>query len=154
MIHDENFEKTYRSLARCAKDSGNSDLSIELKIREYDFIRLKTIGFRKFLKFIDKLYWEYGQKPKRLIYISLGTIFPFGIFYSCFPKNFEGNMSLYDDSYWKIFYNTQYYSVITFTTLGYGDISPMAILKFFAAMEAFFGAVTMGFLVAGLAKTE
>lgn len=151
--HDPNFEKTYRSLSKSAKESGNYDLASDLKISEYDFIRDKTTGFRWLLKSIDKIYWEYGQRPKRLVIISLVVIFLFGLFYSFFPENFKG-ITLADDAYWKIFYNAEYFSVITFTTLGYGDLSPIGFLKIFASIEAFLGAATMGFLVAGLAKTD
>ena len=151
--HDTNFEKTYRSLSKCARESGNYELASGLKISEYDFIRDKTKGFKWLLRTIDKFYWEYGQRPKRLVTISLGIMFLFGVLYSFFPENFKG-MALVNDPYWKVFYNTEYYSVITFTTLGYGDLSPLGFLKIFAAIEAFSGAVTTGFLVAGLTKTD
>lgn len=153
VIYDNDFDKTYRSLAKCAKESGNNDLYSKLKIREYDFIRSKSKGIRKVLKSIDKIYWEYGQRPKRLIYITLITIIFFGFLYSLFPDNFK-NGEFCDKPYWQVLYNTQYYSVVTFTTLGYGDIIPTGIMKSIAAIEALFGAITMGFLVAGLARTE
>ena len=153
IICDNSFDKTYRSLAKCAKESGNSDLYRRLKIREYDFIRFKSKGVRKFLKTIDKLYWGYGQKPTRLIYITIVTIILFGFIYSIFPNNFI-NQELSNKPYWQVLYNAQYYSVQTFTTLGYGDICATGIVRSFAAIEALFGTITMGFLVAGIAKTE
>lgn len=153
VICDNNFDKTYRSLAKCAKESGNNELYSRLKIREYDFIRFKSKGISKFLKTLDKIYWGYGQRPTRLIYITLVTIIFFGFLYSLFPNHFI-NQELSNKPYWQVLYNTQYYSVQTFTTLGYGDISPSGIVKSFAALEALFGTITMGFLVAGLAKTE
>jgi hypothetical protein len=153
VIYDNDFDKTYRSLAKCAKESGKNSLYSKLKIREYDFIRSKSKGVRKILKTIDKIYWGYGQRPKRLIYISLITIVLFGFLYSLFPDNFN-NGEFCDKPYWQVLYNTQYYSAVTFTTLGYGDIIPTGIVKSFAALEALFGAITIGFLVAGLARKE
>lgn len=153
VVCDSNFDKTYRSLAKCAKESGNNDLYRRLKIREYDFLRFKSKGFSKFLKTLDKVYWGYGQRPTKLIYTSLITIILFGFLYSFFPNNFI-NQQLSNMPYWQVLYNAQYYSVITFTTLGYGDICPSGIMKSFAALEAIFGTITVGFLVAGLAKTE
>lgn len=153
VVYNDDFEKTYRALAKCAKESGNSKLYSKLKIREFDFIRSKTKGINKLLKTIDKVYWEYGQKPKRLIYITIITIIFFGFLYSFFPHSFK-NGEFFDKPYLQILYNTQYYSVVTFTTLGYGDIIPTGIVKSIAAFEALFGAITMGFLVAGLAKSE
>lgn len=153
LICDNNFDKTYRSLAKCAKESGNNDLYSKLKIREYDFIRFKSKGLSKFLKTLDKIYWGYGQRPTRLIYTTLITIILFGFLYSLFPNNFI-DQQLSNKPYWQILYNAQYFSVQTFTTLGFGDICPTGIVKSFAAFEALFGTITMGFLVAGLAKTE
>jgi hypothetical protein len=63
-------------------------------------------------------------------------------------------MSLESQPYWKVLFNTQYYSVVTFTTLGYGDLSPNGFIKIFAACEAILGALTLGFLVAGLSRND
>lgn len=49
------------------------------------------------------------------------------------------------------FANVAYYSFVTLTTLGYGDISPVApIARFLAYMEAITGAFYMAILVASL----
>jgi len=53
-----------------------------------------------------------------------------------------------------IFLNSCYFSIVTFTTLGYGDLTPTGGLKVIAAFEALFVAITMGFLVAGLTKNS
>jgi voltage-gated potassium channel Kch len=102
---------------------------------------------------LDKIYWEYGQKPKRLIYVAIITILLFGFLYSLFPTDFS-NGAFSNKPYLETLYDTQYFSAVTFTTLGYGDISPKGLLKCFAASEALFGAITLGFLVAGLAKSD
>jgi voltage-gated potassium channel Kch len=47
-----------------------------------------------------------------------------------------------------------YYSTITFTTLGYGDILPTGGLRIIALLEAFFGALSIGFLVAGFSNSK
>jgi len=47
-----------------------------------------------------------------------------------------------------------YFSTVTFTTLGYGDMSPMGWLRAVALIEAFFGALTIGFLVAGFSRSK
>ncbi len=153
VIHDENFEKTYRSLSKSARESGNKPLAQSLKIAEFDFIRSKKKRFTKALMYLDKAYWGYGQKPKRLIGITIVTVLIFGLFYSFFPENF-GNNILMGKSYYKVLFNTEYFSVVTFTTLGYGDISTTGFLKLFSGLEALFGAITLGFLVSGLTRNE
>lgn len=40
-----------------------------------------------------------------------------------------------------------YFSVVTFTTLGFGDFQPHAAMRLLAAQEALFGYVFLGFLV-------
>jgi len=102
---------------------------------------------------INRFYWRYGQKPFRLIYVSLIVIFSLGIFYSFFPDSFSDN-TLACQSYLTILFNTCYFSVVTFTTLGYGDLSPIGAMKALAALEALFGAITLGFLVVGLTKNS
>lgn len=48
------------------------------------------------------------------------------------------------------FLDAMYFSVVTWTTLGYGDISPLGAARAFAAIEAFVGYMIMGLLVAAL----
>lgn len=150
--YNPQFEKTYRSIAKALKDAGNKNLSAKMKIAEYDFIRGQANFVRKCLMTFEKIFWGYGQKPKRLILVILATVILFGVFYSFFPTNFKE--SLANQPYYKIFYNAEYYSAVTFTTLGYGDIAPTGFIKLFAALEALFGAITLGFLVAGLSRNE
>lgn len=153
LIYDNHFEKTYRSLAKSAKEADNKELFKQMKISELDFIRKKKSRLKKLAMTADKYFWEYGQEPKRLIFITLLSFFLFGLYYSFFPDNFKG-MELTGQPYWKVFFNTQYYSVVTFTTLGYGDLSPIGFVKIFAACEALLGAITLGFLVAGLSRND
>jgi hypothetical protein len=150
--YDNNFEKTYRALAKSAKEAGNIKLSQNLKIAEFDFVKDKTKGIRKYLMSLDRFYWGYGQKPKRLIYFALITILGLGVFYSFFPNSFNNTLTY--KCYFQTLYNSLYFSVVTFTTLGFGDISPTGFLKILSGIEALFGVLTFGFLIAGLTKNE
>ena len=47
-----------------------------------------------------------------------------------------------------------YFSTVTFTTLGYGDLSPIGWIRLITSLEAFFGILSMGFLVAGFSKAK
>lgn len=59
------------------------------------------------------------------------------------------NGILSGDTYidWEIWANSLYFSVVTFTTLGYGDIQPVGFAKYVAASEAVIGASLMALLV-------
>lgn len=102
---------------------------------------------------LNKAYWGYGQKPFRLIKVSLIVIFVLGVIYSLFPSSFANN-TLGGKNYFIVLYDACYFSIVTFTTLGYGDLSPVGGLRILAAFEGLFGAITLGFLVAGLTKNS
>ena len=92
------------------------------------------------LSYISWLTWGYGEKPFRIILNSvlLMLLFSFIYFFSS-NEMLSGNVV-----------NSIYYSAITFTTLGYGDIVPKTdLLKLAAAIEAVLGAFSMGLIVAG-----
>jgi glucose uptake protein GlcU len=92
------------------------------------------------LSYISWLTWGYGEKPFRIIFNSLCIILLFsGIYF------FSSNQNLSNNSI-----NSIYYSIITFTTLGYGDIVPNTDgLKLVSAIEALIGAFSMGLIIAG-----
>jgi hypothetical protein len=92
---------------------------------------------------IEKLLWGFGEKPLRIIRNCILLIIGYAAFYSLTDNtNLKGNLI-----------NSIYYSVITFTTLGYGDITPSTSLeKMVASSEALFGAVSMGLIIAAYTK--
>ncbi|NIY77388.1 two pore domain potassium channel family protein [Thalassospira sp. HF15] len=46
-----------------------------------------------------------------------------------------------------------YFSIVTFTTLGYGDFQPVSHLRILAAAEALFGYIYLGMIVAVMYQT-
>ena len=53
------------------------------------------------------------------------------------------------------FWDYLYFSMVTFTTLGYGDILPKTTtLRMICGSEAFLGAFMMGLVVAGFANRK
>ncbi len=152
MKHSDDFDRTYRALAKANQDIGNYRESNKFKILELDFKREKQNGFERIRWEIDKYFWGYGREPWRIIVFTLIVIFCFSIIYSCYPSltMSEPNKLSSIEKYG----NSLYCSVATFVTLGYSDISPRGFLKIFAAFEAILGAISMGFLVVSLTKTK
>ena len=50
------------------------------------------------------------------------------------------------------FVNSIYFSAVTFTTLGFGDLHPVGLTKFYAALEACIGAILMALFVLSVAR--
>ncbi|WP_319406141.1 ion channel [uncultured Desulfosarcina sp.] len=110
------------------------------------WLKYKT---RYSLSLIEELVWGYGEKPIRILISSLAIL------------------SIYSFAYFKLFnlpdlpstpakyslVDCMYFSIVTFTTLGYGDITPKTdIQKFVCGSEALFGALFIGLIIAGFAN--
>ncbi|HUU20325.1 MAG TPA: ion channel [Sedimentisphaerales bacterium] len=86
---------------------------------------------------IKQLYKEYLW----VFGIALLNICMFASFYQMFGICSDGERIKGD------WYNSLYFSIVTWTTLGYGDFSPVACLRFVAALEAVMGYIYMALLV-------
>lgn len=99
---------------------------------------VKTFQFKiKYLgSLASYLVWGYGLKVSRVIGfgILIMVLFAF-LYYQIGPTNSKVIDSIY-------------FSIVTFTTLGYGDIQPAGdSLRLFCAFEALLGAITMGLII-------
>ena len=96
-----------------------------------------SFKFKYFNSLIGYLTWGYGLKPIRVIGFAIFTILSFsGIYYFSELKDTSGSLL-----------NSIYFSTVTFTTLGYGDILPAGSIKLVCALEALMGAITMGLII-------
>jgi len=116
----------------------------------------------------------YGVYARRAFGTSIGIIFLFSLCYCFFSLScpeygcivsgdltvsgsrspFSGDVKVKEEPvHWSIsFGRCLYYSVVTFTTLGYGDYTPKGILLVPAALEALTGAVMLAFLTVVFAR--
>jgi hypothetical protein len=100
------------------------------------FISLWSFIYKSALKAAD--CWK---SMLELILVAFSNIFLFTDIYRYFGiANSEGiSQNLFD---------CLYFSIVTWTTLGYGDFSPTKGARFFAASEALLGYVYMAILIA------
>jgi len=84
------------------------------------------------------------------IYLLMGLVW--ALFYLFIAQAIPGAFNGLEQLPWyNNFADAAYYSFVTLTTLGYGDISPVApIARFLVYMEAIFGVFYMAILVASL----
>ena len=106
-------------------------------------VRLINFRVRWFASMVECAMWGYGERPSR---IFLFAFFMIGIYATIFDgADWGKNAPL-------TWIDSAYFSVVTFTTLGYGDILPTTTaLKLLCGSEAILGAFTMGLVVAGFA---
>lgn len=149
-IKDNNLN-AYKTFKKAYQEQGDDDLAKYYYIRENEFIRKKLTGWKFLTKTLSYYYWEYGRKPHRIIYLSLMIIVLLGFVYW-----FNADLIALNSA--KIttfgFWDSFYFSTITFTTLGYGDLSPLGWLRIISSIEAFLGVVNMGFLIAGYSNNK
>jgi hypothetical protein len=92
----------------------------------------------------------YGEKPYRIVLSAIATITMFATLYHAFGAVERPC----DPSYIMRWYDYLYYSVITFTTVGYGDFVPKSsgLFRLLAAAECFCGVFVTGLFIFTLAR--
>ncbi|MBQ4879731.1 MULTISPECIES: ion channel [Pseudoalteromonas] len=152
-------EEIYRLLRKGAEQQGLFEMAGKYT---YSELRMRHAQYPKYSKkrlvssFIDMLC-GYGEKPENVIRFSLGMIllcalcyFMLGINYNGDVIQFAANAPLKQNLHSML--NCFYFSVVTFTTLGYGDITPVGITRLIATIEAFIGSFSLALFVVVFVK--
>ncbi|MEH0758552.1 pentapeptide repeat-containing protein [Vibrio sp. 16] len=124
----------------------------EMRFRRYQMPRL---SMKRWISKSVDMFCGYGEDPLRVVLFSIFLIFVCAMAY--FFLDTTGAHPIYEGvTGWQFylleFFNSLYFSVVTFTTLGYGDISPVGVARFIAAFEAFLGSFTMALFVVVFVK--
>lgn len=111
-------------------------------------------GFKGFVKHVflwcsltfSFITWGHGQRPSRTVYFAL-----FVVLLSAYLFTF-GHLLRYGTAFNPNFFQALYFSVVTFTTVGYGDITPLGLNKAVAALNALCGMFLMSLFVVSLSR--
>ena len=142
------LEGIYRRLKQIYQKSGDYETAGKFYFQEMECKRKQLGYFHKlFHNVVYRGFCGYGEKPFNVVLISIITIFAFAIsyFYSGIEINgayiIDYNLSLssFDFSWTNDFLWSLYTSIITFTTLGYGDVHPIGRSRVFASIESLIG---------------
>jgi len=168
----DELEATYLKAKDGAKKVGDHELASEFFVKEMQYRREKykgeleegglEWGRRAKLKFDKRINWlykktsSYGEKPIRVISTSLLVVFFSMILYPAGGIQQMGNgtariLSYASAStpaeYLYVLGHSAYFSFVTFTTLGYGDLQPVGFSHILAMVESATGALLIALLI-------
>ncbi len=152
---EENFrllQKIYRST-----DSLESELDCRYHFKRYENLRQNAKKpvrrlLRYFLLDLTSRYFTDWGRVLTSMAITFGLFFTV---YCLFPdKIMVSGKSLAEHAMQPIDFvrHIAYFSIITFTTIGYGDINPVGFLQILAGIEGFIGVFLNSMFVVTLAK--
>lgn len=163
-LNNESYESCYKFYRTIAYKFQENNLLA--KYGEYLYI-YKTIE-RKTLKGIKRfksdalwLICGYGERPTYALITSLELIFLFTILYLIFGLKIGSEIISYKELFFTEksanvmiddFVRAFHFSIVTFTTVGYGDITPFGYSIFLSGIEMFLGVTMVGIWTATLAR--
>lgn len=152
-------EEIYRTIRKAYDASGTADIAGDFFYWEMVVKRkrMPLFSFARFWSWLVDILCGYGEIPYRVIGSSLFYIV-FNALLFCIlgmddrgtPISFHTTGSLPEDL--ALFGYALYFSVVTFTTLGYGDFTPVGWSRPFAALEAFNGAFMIALFILAFVK--
>ncbi len=159
MDYFEQGEEICRHLRKVGEFQGLFELSGAFFYKEMIMRRMQMPLFsaQRWVSAMVDRFCGYGEKPSRVIIFSLSFVVACACLYFMMGIG-AGNellkFRLEQDAATNIitFFKTLYFSVVTFTTLGYGDIVPIGPSKVLAAIEAFTGSFTLALFVVVFVK--
>jgi hypothetical protein len=123
----------YQNLREIYKKQGQMSSAGEFYELEMDTRRKLAKGKDKLWLIVLWLVCGYGERPLNVVFCFLATILGFAGLYSVSHlEGPHGTIGFQPDE-------ALYFSIVTFTSLGYGDIRPVGIAKLFAGCEAVSG---------------
>ena len=149
-----NFSECFYRSRECYRKFLTISLFLPGKIRRITADNRKGTGLARLITNVflwvslsfSSLIWGHGERPARTFYSGLFLIFLSALFYT------NGQLIKETGVFKPDFLKALYFSVVKFTTVGYGDLIPLGLNKIVAMIEAFCGIFIMPLFVIGLSR--
>ena len=134
-IHEQTL-RIIRKARLYYEQAGIRHKSSHLFVLETDIDKRGKCFFSQIVIFLYWLFAKYGESPTRVLASSIIIILIWACFYSSM-----GLMYNLDETGGQAgeFATNIYFSIVTFTTLGYGDFSPIYDARIIASIQAMLG---------------
>lgn len=161
----QSAEIQYRMIQRLQREQ-NIIPEFSLSVYEMHAKRKRALAEKNFIQWCRRAFsrwvFGYGFRIRPVIGTMLTAIFVFGLLYPALgfqvntitPITSESQVVQYDSFPPGLTYQTGvdilhglYLSAITFSTLGYGDISPIGSARVLSTIESFLGGILIAYLV-------
>lgn len=150
----EEAEETARNIRRHCENLSMMEIAGHFYYKERVFHRLQMPKYsrQRVVSYLVDKTSGYGESPLRVVFFSMvlivlcSFIYLFtGILDSNTILRFNSNAGVTQNfRYWL---DCLYFSMVTFTTLGYGDLTPLGAARIISAAEAFTGSFSVAFFV-------
>ncbi|GAA0708533.1 hypothetical protein GCM10008904_18600 [Paraclostridium ghonii] len=163
-LNNESYESCYKFYRAIAYKFQENNLLAKYGeyLYMYKYIERKTL--KGINRFKSKAFWlicGYGERPTYALITSLEIIFIFTILYLIFGLKIGSEIISYKELFFTEkptnvmiddFVRAFHFSIVTFTTVGYGDITPFGYSIFLSGIEMFLGVTMVGIWTATLAR--
>lgn len=157
-------QSVYRALEEVARKASRSRLQArcfvrrqDLTMRSYresmvngDSIEERTIaGIRWARTKVTRATILYGESPWRIVASTAFVIALCAMLYPVYGIETGGGILIYSttNNTLQTLFESLYFSVVTFTTLGYGDVQPVGLARLIATLETIAGSALLAMLV-------
>lgn len=155
----EQAEEIYRNLRIETEKQGLFEKSGYFFRKEMIMRRLQMpiLSYDRLSSKVVDLFCGYGEKPFNVVMFSLFVISVSALFYFVLGVNYGDEVIQFSRGKGVAanaleFLSCLYFSVVTFTTLGYGELTPTSAARVVSGVEAFVGSFTMALFVVVFVK--
>ena len=159
---NKNYKKTYETAFKVYREFATKFEANRLIDNSDEYYYRSKVMENKYLTGNKKMKsYRYGERPTYALITSIEIVLVFAIIYMITGLNMGGYVIDYTmmlefgiamPNLIPDFMKSLYFSIVTFTTVGYGDITPVGMSVFLSGLEMLLGVTMVGVWTATLAR--